>query len=202
MLDQAALCRVRLPIGEMDKSETRAIASSLSLRTAAKKDSQDICFVGEGGYREFLHRHDPESVAPGRIFDGPDEVAEHQGVAGFTIGQRSGLGVARGERRYVVEVDAATSTIRLGSRAELSVDRLQLEQVTWIDQPLDEGTDVEVQYRAHGPAVSGVWHAGSVDFDQPQFAISPGQTAALYSGDQVLGSAIIRATERQELKTQ
>lgn len=196
MLAQTQLSRVLFPIGEVEKSVTRQIAADLGLRTAAKKDSQDICFVGPQGYRQFLARHDPESVAPGPIIDSGTTVGRHQGVAGFTIGQRHGLGVSAGERRYVVAVDGAHGAIHLGTRSELEVLGLELEQVTWCDQKLGDRTAVEVQFRAHGQAVPGLWSEGRVVFDEPQFGIAPGQTAALYRGDQVLGSAIIAATQR------
>ncbi len=194
MLSQETLGRVRFPVGELRKDETRALAAELKLRTARKAESQDICFVGRGGYRQFLKRHDPSVAAPGPIIDGALPVGRHEGVAGFTVGQRRGLGVALGERRYVIEVRPETSTVVLGHREELAVNELWLEQVTWTDEPLPSESMVEVQYRAHGGAVPARWEEGRVSFVEPEFAIAPGQTAAIYRGDRVLGSGVIART--------
>lgn len=194
MLDQEALSRVRFPVGELQKSETRALAADLSLRTARKSDSQDICFVGRGGYRQFLKQHDPDVVSPGSITDRGAVVGRHEGVSGFTIGQRRGLGVALGERRYVVGVDPHTSTVTLGSRSDLAVSRLWLEQITWTDEPLPAGEMVEVQFRAHGRPVPACFEGDGVTFLEPELAVAPGQTAAIYREDVVLGSGIITRT--------
>ena len=196
MLGPDELGRVRFPVGGLTKAETRDIATGLELRTADKADSQDICFVGAGHYREFLRRHDPESIAPGPILEGADEIGQHQGVSGFTIGQRHGLGVAVGERRYVVEIRPHDRAVVLGPRAQLQVDLLTLDRLTWTGRPVADGEQVEVQYRSHGQAIPAQWNRGTVVFDQPQFGIATGQTAALYQGDQVLGSGVIAATER------
>ncbi|MCA1735893.1 MAG: tRNA 2-thiouridine(34) synthase MnmA [Actinobacteria bacterium] len=196
MLGPDTLSRVRFPVGEMTKTETRGIAERLGLRTAHKAESQEICFVGAGNYRDFLRRHDPDSVAPGPIIDGKNPIGRHQGVAGFTIGQRHGLGIAVGEPRYVVEIRSRDRAVVLGDRARLQVDRLVLDEVTWTGLPLTKGAPVEVQYRSHGQAVPSKWNPGVVAFERPQFGIATGQTAALYQGDRVLGSGVIAATER------
>jgi tRNA-uridine 2-sulfurtransferase len=194
MLGQQELGRVRFPIGELEKVRTREIAAELGLRTAAKPDSQDICFVGKDHYRNFLRRVEPATVAPGPIVDTSGKrLGSHQGIAGFTIGQRRGLGVAVGERQYVVEVRPATSTIVLGDRSELAVSAVRLTEITWVDRPVMDGESIEVQYRAHGGAVSALWDEGFLFFETAQTAVAPGQTAAIYRGDQVLGSGIIEA---------
>lgn len=195
MLGQNELARVRFPVGELEKTETRELAAGLGLRTARKPDSQDICFVGRDHYRNFLRKVEPATVAPGPILDSAGlVVGTHQGVAGFTIGQRRGVGVALGERRYVVEVRPETSAIVLGDRSQLEVEGVELTGTTWVDQPLTPGESVEVQYRAHGAAVPAVWEGGALCFEIPQTAVAPGQTAALYRGERVLGSGIIAGT--------
>lgn len=194
MLGQKALSRVRFPVGELEKDQTRAIAARLNLRTAGKADSQDICFVGHGGYRQFLRHHDPSTFSPGVIVHGDRVVGRHEGVASFTIGQRQGLDVALGERRYVVAIEPDSKRVVLGSRKQLEVNELLLEQVTWTDQPLASNAAIEAQYRSHGRAARARWNGGRVSFLEPQAAIAPGQTAALYRGDQVLGSGVIAAT--------
>jgi tRNA-specific 2-thiouridylase len=194
MLGQDVLSRVRFPIGDLQKEETRALAARLKLRTAAKAESQDICFVGRGGYRQFLKGVDESVVSPGSIVDAGRIVGQHEGVAGFTVGQRQGLGVALGERRYVIAVRPETSTVVLGGRSELAVSQLQLEKITWTNAPLPTGSMIDVQYRAHGGAVPARFEGDRLSFVEPEFAIAPGQTAAMYRGDQVLGSGIIART--------
>ena len=192
MLGQRELARVRFPVGALEKTRTRELATGLGLRTAAKPDSQDICFVGKDHYRNFLRKVEPATVAPGRILDtAGQELGSHQGIAGFTIGQRRGVGVALGERRYVVEVRPETSTIVLGKRSDLEVEAVRLSEVTWVDSPLINGEAIELQYRAHGAAVKALWDDGTLFFETAQTAVAPGQTAALYRGERVLGSGII-----------
>ena len=116
MLDQSALSRIRLPVGEMTKKDVRAMASEMGLRTASKPDSQDICFVTSGDDRDFLADRHPEVAVPGPILDTDGEVVgEHQGTARFTIGQRKGIGVAVGSARYVIDIAPAEQTITIGT---------------------------------------------------------------------------------------
>ena len=193
MLGQEQLERVRFPIGGLTKAQTREVASGLGLRTAAKAESQDICFVGTGNYRDFLRTHGVES-RPGPIVDENGEViGSHDGIANFTIGQRKGLGVALGEPRFVTDVDRHTSTVKIGRRADLEVRALELEQVEWVDKPVSD--NVLIQYRAHGDPVPGkvkrVGDGWFIDFESPQTAVAAGQTVAFYHGDEVLGGGII-----------
>lgn len=196
MLGQEQLARVRFPVGDIEKPEVRRIASALGLRTADKAESMDICFVGRRDYRSFLRSHAPEAVQPGAVVttDGR-EVGLHDGIAGFTVGQRRGLGVALGEPHYVVGVDAPTATVTIGTKSHLFSSGIRLSQPTWTSTPLRAGDETLVQYRAHGEAVHGVWHGeGGVRFGEPQPAVAPGQTAAFYSGDEVVGGGIIEET--------
>jgi tRNA-specific 2-thiouridylase len=194
MLGQHQLAGVRFPVGDLEKIRTRELALGLGLRTAAKPDSQDICFVGKDHYRNFLRKVEPATVSPGPILDtGGQVLGSHEGIAGFTIGQRRGVGVALGERRYVVDVRPETSTIVLGNRSDLEVEAVRLTEVTWVDSPLMNGQEIEVQYRAHGVAVTAQWDDGTLIFETAQTAVAPGQTAALYRGERVLGSGIIDA---------
>jgi tRNA-specific 2-thiouridylase len=197
MLGQHELGRVLFPVGGLHKGETRELAAGLDLRTAAKPDSQDICFVGRDHYTEFLTRHHPAMRRPGAVVDIEGRhLGHHQGTARFTIGQRRGLGIAAGAPRYVVDIDPKTSTVVVGERHHLAVDGVGLDQITWVDRPCADGAEIEVQYRAHAGAVKATWSAGSVRFDEPQLAVAPGQTAALYRGDEVLGSGVIAAVDR------
>lgn len=196
MLGQAQLAGIRFPVGALTKAETREIARGLGLRTAAKKESQDICFVGDRDYRSFLADH---GVAdrPGPIVDRDGSVlGEHDGITNFTIGQRRGLGVAVGEPRFVTAVDAGTATVTVGRRHDLAVQELDIERLSWVDLP--RPGPMTVQYRAHGAAVAAdLTAAGAgavVRFRSPQEAVAAGQTVAFYDGDEVLGGGIIAAT--------
>ena len=197
MLGQQEMARVGFPVGGQTKAETRAIAESLALRTAGKPDSQDICFVGDRDYREFLADHAPETTSRGPIVDmDGSELARHDGVAGFTIGQRRKLGVALGEPAYVVGVDPSTATVTIGRRSDLAVPDCWLEDVTWTQDPIAQNGRCTFQYRAHGTPAPGAYE--SIDglvhviFDTPQMAIAPGQSGVLYNDDEVLGGGIVQ----------
>jgi tRNA-specific 2-thiouridylase len=193
MLGQEQLSRIRFPVGDLEKSEVRAIAAELGLRTAHKAESMDICFVGRRDYRAFLRDQAPEAVEPGALVtvDGR-EVGAHDGVAGFTVGQRRGLGTALGEPHYVVSVDAPTRIVTIGTRDRLNCSAIEVSRVTWTGPALRAGEAVLVQYRAHGEAVEATWNGdATVTFTEAQFAVAPGQTAAFYRDDVVLGGGII-----------
>ncbi len=196
MLGQDELARVRFPVGELTKARTRQKAAELGLRTANKPESMDICFVRGGDYRRFLAREAPEGFVPGLIVDETGEVVgRHEGIVGFTIGQRRGLGVAVGEPRFVTSIDAPTATVTIGPRRDLLVESISLERVAWVSGEPVAG-DLLVQYRAHGEAVPATVYGEEVVFDEPQQAVAAGQTATFYRGDEVLGGGVISATHR------
>lgn len=194
MLGQDQLARVRFPVGELTKEETRHRAAEMGLRTADKPESMDICFVRDSNYRQFLHDQAPEAFVPGPIVDGAGrEVGRHGGVGGFTIGQRRGLRVALGEARYVTGIDAATSTVTIGRRHDLLVSSAHLERLTSVAGAAVEGP-VAAQYRAHGEAVPAQVDQDRVSFELPQAAVAAGQTITFYQEDEVLGGGVIRET--------
>ena len=191
MLTQRQLSRARFPVGELTKAEVRSIAAALGLRTANKPESMDICFVGRRDYRAFVSDVSPRAFRPGPVVDiSGQTLGHHDGVAGFTIGQRRGLGVAVGEPRYVVRIEPSTATVVIGSREELGVTSLVIRMMTWVDGGPWAGPML-AQYRAHGPAVPAFVDGNRLIFDEPQEAVAPGQTVAFYVGDQVLGGALI-----------
>jgi tRNA-specific 2-thiouridylase len=201
MLGQQELARIELPVGEMTKTEVRDRALALGLRTAAKPDSQDLCFVGRGDYRAFLAEHFPEAGRPGPIVDVAGEVVgEHGGTAGFTIGQRRGLGVAAGEPRYVVDIEPATSTVVIGRRRDLLVDGCELTAVGFVagEPPEEPSVEVKVRYRSRPVAalLTGVDDGWRLRFDQPQTGVAPGQAAVFYHGDEVVGGGTITRSFR------
>lgn len=195
MLTQDQLARTRLPVGEMTKKKVRQIAATMGMRSAHKPESMDICFVGHGDYRGFLEDNAPEVFETGKVVDMEGhEMGAHDGIVGFTVGQRRGLGVAVGEPRFVVKIEPSTATVVVGNRDDLAVSEVELEQITWTNDLL-VGLDVMAQYRAHGEPVKAHLAGSILSFDEPQEAIAPGQTVAFYDGERVLGGALIASTQ-------
>jgi tRNA-uridine 2-sulfurtransferase len=202
MLDQRALARTRLPIGEMNKTETRAIAGELGLRTATKPDSQEICFVQSGDLGSYVEQN-LAGMGEGPIVDTSGKrLGEHAGIARYTVGQRKGLGISIGQPLYVTSIDAGSNAITVGSRDELAVGGIEVSEVGWVDAAPPAGTRVYLQHRAHGevhPAQVGAGNQNAVElaYDEPAFAVAPGQSAVLYSfddPDEVLGGGVIAST--------
>jgi tRNA-specific 2-thiouridylase len=192
MLSQPELARVLLPVGDLTKAEVRARAVRLGLRTAHKPESMDVCFITRGGRRRFLDQRVP--APSGAIVDTAGRVVGgHAGVTGFTIGQRRGLGVAVGERRYVVDVDATTATVTVGGRTDLLRSDLHLEQMSFVDGPPLPEQPLLVQVRAHGGVVTGRLDGRRVRFEQPQPRVAPGQVVALYDADDLVGGGLVAA---------
>jgi tRNA-uridine 2-sulfurtransferase len=194
MLTQRELSRTRFPVGELTKKQVRQVASGMGMRTANKPESMDICFVGQRDYRGFLRDVAPEVFAAGAVVDGEGrEIGSHDGIAGFTVGQRRGLGVAVGEPRFVIRIESGSATVVVGSREELAVRSVGLDQITWARGSGGDGP-VMAQYRAHGEPVPAWVENTALTFDHPQEAVSPGQTVAFYDGEIVLGGALIVST--------
>ncbi len=189
LLTRAQIAGTLLPIGELTKWEVRAYAADLDLRTAAKPESMDVCFITKGGRREFLAARVPR--APGRIVtsDGV-EVGRHDGVDRFTVGQRRGVGVAAGERRFVIDVDAATRTVTVGRRDALLCDHVRLDEVVLLDRAAPDRL-ITAQASAHGTPAACSFDGDTVRFASPQPRVVPGQVVALYDGDIVIGGGIV-----------
>jgi tRNA-specific 2-thiouridylase len=203
-LRQDQLDHARFPLGELTKPEVREVARSLGLATADKPESQEICFVPGGDYRDALRDRAGWTPRPGPLVDGIDgeRVGEHNGVAAYTIGQRQGLGVALGSPRYVSRMDPLTNTITLGRREDLETTTIELERASFVagHAPGEEfRAEVRIRHRATPipatvrpaePATSrpGRWLVAT---DEPVWAAAPGQAAVLYDGDVVLGGGRI-----------
>ena len=194
-LGQAELSRLIFPIGDYTKPEIRALAREAGLALADKPDSQDICFVPNGNYREFIaSRIEP---TPGRIVDvDGNALGEHQGIEFFTIGQRSNLGITSSSPRYVVAIDADSATVVVGGHDQIYSDTLWVESVKFVSGREPAGpAEVSVKYRyksAEAPAVLYPEGDGArVEFAEPQRALTPGQAAVFYQGEFVLGGGVI-----------
>jgi len=197
MLSQDDLRHVRFPVGEMVKTQTRAIAAELGLRTAGKPDSQEICFVRDGDLGSYLRAEVPGAARPGPLVDTTGrELGEHRGIGNYTVGQRRGLGVALGRPVFVTRIEAATNTVVVGERGDLGTRSIRLDEVSYVAAPPPPGSAVLVQYRAHGEALPAVADGDRIDFSAPAEAVAPGQSAAVYSSsdpEELLGGGIIRS---------
>ena len=198
-LEQAQLAAAYFPVGDLDKEQVRAHARRLGLVTADKPESQEICFVPDDDYRGFLRRRDPAMFRPGPIVDRDGRrLGAHTGVAGFTVGQRRGLGVDAATPVYVTEIDAAANRLVVGPAVELERDRLSATDVNFIAcDPPREPLRVQARIRhSHQPASATVLATGEreaeVVFDRPQRAITPGQSVVWYRDDLVIGGGVIR----------
>ncbi len=201
MLSQRELAKTLFPVGDMHKSETRAIAEQLGLRTATKPDSQEICFVRNGDLASYVSEKIPEASRPGPLVDAAGtRIGQHHGIARYTVGQRKGLGIALGHPVFVTHIDSSTNTVTVGDRRDLEVTGLVLAEVSFVASAPPAGTRVLVQHRAHGDihAATMTEHAEGIGvvFDDPVRAVAPGQTAALYLDDELIGGGIIRSTMR------
>jgi tRNA-specific 2-thiouridylase len=202
---EANLARTRLPLGDLKKSEVRQLARQAGLKTSEKKDSQEICFVPGNDYRKLLEEKGVERH-PGDLVDTAGrKLGEHEGTEHFTIGQRRGHGIGGGEPLFVVAIEPEAGRVVLGARDECAVRSMRVEDLNWIgfDVPASGELRCEVQHRYHcepaGATVfveAGARPGADVVFDEPQMAVTPGQGAAFYRGDLLLGGGWIESTPR------
>ena len=181
MLDQSSLAQSLFPVGSMTKADVRAVAARLGLRTAAKADSQDVCFISRtGGRIEFLGTRIP--LRPGRLVDAAGEVVGTvPAVELVTIGQRRGLGAGPdGARRFAIDVDVPAATVTVGSLDDLLIESVGLTQLSWVDQPPAVGDPVLVQTSAHGRVTPGVFMGDRIELGEPVRRVAPGQSVVLY----------------------
>jgi tRNA-specific 2-thiouridylase len=191
---QDQLDYLRFPLGGLPKARVREIAAELGLGVAAKPDSQDICFVPDGDYAGLVRKLRPEAAATGDIVDlAGRRLGTHRGVVHYTVGQRRGLEIGgTPEPLYVVRIDAAAGRVVVGPRAALGVSAARLERMNVLG-PLDAPLAVKVRSMAKPGAARMV--GNRLVFDAPEYGVSPGQAAVLYSGDRVLGGGWIADTE-------
>ena len=201
-LSQEQLARVLFPVGDIQKTMTRALAERFGLPVASKRESQEACFIPEAGVAAFLEAERSSPYPSGPIVGaGGTVLGRHRGIASYTIGQRKGLGIATGEKVYVTALDPATNTVFVGNEADLYRTAFRGSDPCWICIPGLESAErmrVRIRYK-HNPAWAQVepLEGGRVrvSFDRPQRAITPGQLAVFYRDDRVLGSAWIDSVE-------
>jgi tRNA-specific 2-thiouridylase len=211
-LNQAQLSKTLFPVGELHKTEVRRIAEEIGLPNARKKDSTGICFIGERPFREFLNRY--ISKEPGPIKNAKGQtIAEHVGLSFYTLGQRQGLGIgglkAKGAQRgggdhapwFVVRKDMESNTLWVVQGHDhpwLQSLSLQAQDATWVagEPPATDRAASKTRYRQQDAACGVLPHGNSgfqLTFTDPQWAVTPGQSAVLYQGEVCLGGGVIAA---------
>lgn len=202
-LTQEQLSRTLFPLGPYRKPDVRAIAAEHGLAIAVKPDSQEICFIPGGDYKRFISAYleeQGESIpdTAGELVSSSGEIiGRHGGIHNFTIGQRKGLGVASSDPLYVIQIDNATHRVTVGSDAEATTKSLRARDLNWISIPrLDGETRVRAKIRhRHEPAWATLRSSAPDEveaiFDEPQRAVTPGQAAVFYDGDEVVGGGWI-----------
>jgi tRNA-specific 2-thiouridylase len=203
-LSAGQLRHTHFPIGALSKPEVRARARALGLATAEKHESQEICFVPDGDYARVVEEIRPGAARGGELVDASsgEVLGTHAGVHRFTVGQRRGLGGGAAEPRYVVGVDAARARVLVGNEAALAAQGARLAGVCWTAESAPRGelrAEVQVRYR-HAPVAATIAPDASggacVAFETPVRAVSPGQAAVFYRGDELLGGGWIEEALR------
>ncbi len=197
-LTQAQLAHIQFPLGELTKEQVRKIAEEQGFINARKRDSQDICFIPDGDYVRFMKAYTGKEYPAGDYLDTDGNVVgQHAGAVSYTIGQRKGLGIALGEPVYVCCKDMESNTVTVGKEEHLFRKALRAVDWNWFPFPaLEEPIRVtaKIRYRHTEQPATVYPEAGGaarVEFDEPQRAITAGQTVVLYDGDKVIGGGTI-----------
>ncbi len=207
---QEQLDYLRFPLGEIDKSETRAIAEKLKLNVATKPDSQDICFVPNGDYASVIKKFRPESFKPGKILDiEGKQIGEHNGIINYTIGQRKGIKIASSNPLYVVNIDADNNTIIVGNKELLEVKEIKLRDLNILGSKKEFDEIINIKVRSTGRLLKAKINiletVANVEILDKETGISPGQACVFYSkdelGDKVLGGGWIHKAFNNNLST-
>jgi tRNA-specific 2-thiouridylase len=207
---QEQLDYLRFPLGQIDKSETRAIAEKLKLNVASKPDSQDICFVPNGDYASVIKKFRPESFKPGKILDiKGNQIGEHEGIINYTIGQRKGIKIASNNPFYVVNIDADNNTIIVGNKDCLEVKQIKLRDLNILGSQKELKEIIHIKVRSTGRLLKAKIDiqetTANVEILDKETGVSPGQACVFYSkdkiGDKVLGGGWIHKTYNKNLST-
>jgi tRNA-specific 2-thiouridylase len=196
-LKQGMLPRLLFPLGEYSKAQVRQMAAERGLPVAGKPKSQDLCFVPDGRHADFLQGR--IAPIPGDIVDPQGKVlGRHKGIAFYTVGQRTGLGIAAGRRLFVSRLDPLSNKVVVGPEDNLLSSGLRASNLSFVCVKPRRALEVSAKIRFRTPEVSARLEVSTEEaevlFDEPQRAIAPGQAVVFYHGDQVLGGGIIEAS--------
>ena len=207
---QEQLNFLRFPLGQIEKTETRSIASKLNLNVADKPDSQDICFVPNGDYSSVIKKFRPESFKPGDIKNINGEVlGKHEGIINYTVGQRKGIKIASQNALYVIKIDADSNSIIVGPKDSLVIKNIELRNLNILGSLDEFKKTVSIKVRSTGKLLNAkvnfTHKGGEVEILDAETGISPGQACVFYSkdevGDKVLGGGWIDKTFNKNLST-
>lgn len=197
-LEREILKHILFPVGHLKKEDVRKIAVEKGLSVARKKDSTGICFIGKGGYAEFIESHVAKDLLkPGKLklYPGGEELGSHDGIHHFTYGQRKGLGIATGTPLYVIKIDPQDNTVWLGEEQHLFSKGLSLKNANWLTDLQDgEEYTVKIRFQHRGAKARVVAREGSridIEFAEPQRAVTPGQAAVFYRDKELIGGGWI-----------
>ena len=190
MLSEKQLTRLQLPIGNLTKHQVREIAASLSLQTAGKADSQDVCFISrtKGGRQRFLEQY--MTMTPGQVIDSQgNRISNVPAVQMVTIGQRKGLGISgEGQPRYAVDVNVESATVTVGPKSDLYYEETPITNIQWIGEPVTDALDIQTS--AHGHTARAKI-ADKIYWEKPHKKVASGQSTVFYKEDTVVGSGIV-----------
>ena len=207
---QEQLNYLRFPLGEIDKSETRSIASKLKLNVAEKPDSQDICFVPDGDYASVIKKFRPESFKRGDILDmNLKKIGQHEGIINYTIGQRKGIKISNTDPLYVVNIDSEKNSIIVGPKDYLIVKKIVLRDLNILGDEKNFNNQIKIKVRSTGKLLNAEikikGNFADIQILDNETGISPGQACVFYCkdkiGDKVLGGGWIHKTENKNLST-
>ena len=207
---QEQLNYLRFPLGNIDKSETRSIAKKLNLNVAQKPDSQDICFVPNSDYASVIKKFRPESFTPGKILNMEGhQIGNHEGIINYTIGQRKGIKIASKNPLYVINIEADSNTIIVGSKECLEIKEIKLRELNLLGSKEEFNNIIDIKVRSTGKLLKAKINlqesSADVEILDKETGISPGQACVFYSkddvGDKVLGGGWIHKTFNKNLST-
>lgn len=200
-IQRQMLRRMLLPVGEYNKSQIRELAGRLGLEVADKPDSQEICFVPSGQHSEFVRRRRDPAIDTSGEFVAIDGrvLGRHAGIERFTVGQRKGLGIALGERAFVVRIEPETRRVVLGTREDLARHEVTAHRTNWLADPPSGPFRCQAKIRYNAPAAAATAEALPGDrlalhFDEPRYGVAPGQAVVCYDGHRVLGGGWIESS--------
>jgi len=196
-LTQAQLKHVIFPLGNFTKPKVRQLAFDFGLKVAEKKDSQEICFLPDGKYGDLIKAEGPGMIKPGDFVDKNGNIlGPHRGIVFYTIGQRHGLGIAAAHPLYVTQINAKNNRVSLGQRQEVYKSEFMIKERHFLGKPPKKKIEIRVRIRYNHQEARATVYPGKdkqkIVFKQPQFAITPGQSAVFYDKDTVLGGGIIQ----------